>query len=71
MAESCEIRDLLGSDSSGSDFETDREELTGPPEPKRSRKAKHTGAAKYRTKFNSDWKKEFPFVTSVPQDPYR
>ena len=71
MAECSEIRELAHEDSSGSDNDsgTDHEELTGPPEPKRSRK--HSGAATYRTNFNPDWKKQFPFVTSVPKDPYR
>ena len=72
MAEGAEIRLLAHENSSGSDTDdsgTDREELLGPPELKRSRR--HSGAATYRTKFNPDWKKEFPFVTSVSKDPYR
>ena len=56
-------------DWSDEDFGTDCEELAGPPEPKRSRKWQ--GAATYRTKFNPDWKKEYPFITSVSKDPYR
>jgi len=73
MAEGREIGELAheeeDSGESDDDSGTDPEELTGPPEPKRSRK--HSGAATYRTKFNPDWKKEFSFVTSVSKDPYR
>ena len=44
----------------------------GPPTPKKAKAtSKFTGAAKYKTKFNPDWKKEFPFITSVASDPYR
>ena len=64
------------SDSSASDSEaecvteTDREEeLARPPHPKQPRK--DSGAEKYLTKFNPDWKKEFPFVSGVSQDPHR
>ena len=47
-------------------------ELEGPPTPKKAKvSSKFTGAAKYKTKFNPDWKKEFPFITSVASDPYR
>ena len=70
MAEGFDAPDLARTVSSGSECDTDREEFTDhPPEPKRSRK--HCGAATYRAKFNPDWKKEFSFVTSVSQDPYR
>lgn len=44
-------------------------ESDGEPEAKRSRK--WLGAATYRTKFNRVWTKEFPFITSVPKNPYR
>jgi len=58
MAEGREIGELAheeeDSGESDNDSGTDPEELTGPPEPKRSRK--HSGAATYRTKFNPDWK---------------
>ena len=56
------IADILGD----SDSETELESMA--PEPKRLRSG---GAASYRTKFNPVWKKEFPFATSVPNDPYR
>ena len=29
------------------------------------------GAATYKTKFNRAWTKEFPFITSVPNEPHR
>ena len=45
--------------------ESDEEE--DPP----SKTRKLDGAASYRTKFNTDWKKEFDFITRVPGDPYR
>ena len=38
--------------------------------PPKLKKAKKSGAAKYRMKFNADWIKEFPFITSVPRGPY-
>ena len=69
MAESREISREEDSSGSDNDLGTDAEELAGPPEPKQSRK--HSGAAMYRTKFNPDWKKEFPFIISVSKDPYR
>ena len=40
-----------------------------PPRPIKSRKL--SGAATYKSKFNSAWIKEYPFITSVPGDPYR
>ena len=42
-----------------------------PPTPKKAKPSKFKGAAKYKTKFNPDWKKEFPFITSVAGDLYR
>ena len=42
-----------------------------PPKTKKAKMSKFTGAAKYKTKFNSDWTKEFPFITSVSGDRYR
>ena len=44
------------------------DELLSPP---REKARKLCGAAKYRTKFKSLWKGEFPFIASVPGDPYR
>ena len=69
MAKGCEFRYLPGVDANGPDSKTNCKDLTRPPEPKRSRK--HSGATTYRAKFNADWKKESPLVTSVSQDPYR
>ena len=40
-----------------------------PPAPKRSKKL--SGAAMYKTRFNPAWIKQYPFLTSVPEDPYR
>ena len=42
-----------------------------PPKAKKAKLTKFTGAAKYKTKFNHDWTKEFPFITSVFGDQYR
>ena len=39
----------------------------GPP----SKFRKLQGAATYRHKYNSDWKKEFPFIDSVKGDLFR
>ena len=69
MAETSGYRELVEEQSSGSESETDREDFTRSPETKRTRK--NCGAATYKTRFNSDWKKEFTFITSVPKDPYR
>ena len=69
MAESQEIAHEEDSSGSDNDLGTDCEELAGPPEPKRSRK--HSGAGMYQTKFKPDWKKQFPFITSVFKHPYR
>ena len=40
-----------------------------PPRPKKLRKL--AGAATYKSRFNSAWIKEYPFITSVSGDPYR
>ena len=61
----------LDSDSSHHDSCVEIMESTSTPTPKKAKNSKFTGAAKYRTKFNADWIKEFPFITSVPSDPYR
>ena len=53
------------------DYDTDHEDYIRPPESKQSRKPKYSGAATYRTKFNPEWKKEFPFIASISKDPYR
>ena len=60
--------DLDSSEDSSSDSEeyASTEEAAVPLKPKQFRK--YSGAAKYRTKFNSEWK--FSFITSVSQDPY-
>ena len=39
-----------------------------PPRPKNR---ENSGAATYKTRFNSAWKTEYPFITSVPGDPCR
>lgn len=49
--------------------ETDNESSSHPPSSKKARKL--DGYAKYPTKFRSEWKKEFNFITNVPGDPYR
>ena len=35
------------------------------------KKAKFTGAFKYKTKFSEAWKRTWPFISSVAHDPYR
>ena len=32
---------------------------------------KFSGAAKYRTRFNVLWKREFPFIAAVKGDPFK
>ena len=57
-------------ENSSSESDSERTDLSlSPPEPKKSRKL--SGAATYKTNFNSAWIKEYPFITSVPGDPYR
>ena len=71
MAECSTKRPFIDEDPEDS-YESDnddREDFTQAPESKKSRK--HSGAATYRTKFNPEWKKEFPFITSVSNDTYR
>lgn len=46
----------------------DETENLSPPEEKSK---KLSGAAKYRTKYRTLWKKEFPFIAAVPGDSYR
>ena len=41
-----------------------------PPRPKKS-KSMHAGAALYKCKYSAIWTREFPFIASVPGDPYR
>ena len=43
--------------------------LLSPPKQKKARKL--CGPATYKTKFNANWKKKYPFITSVQGDPYR
>ena len=52
-----------------SESSSESEHDLSPPKTKRTKK--FTGAATYKTKFNLDWKKEFPFITSVQNDLYR
>ena len=54
-------------DSEDSDSDSQSRSQTPEPQPKKQK----LGAAKYRTKYSSSWAKEFPFITSVPGDPYR
>ena len=39
--------------------------------PPRTKASKPSGAAKYRTKFNPLWRREFTFIAAVPGDKYR
>ena len=50
--------------------ELSRSNDSSPPRPRLKTK-RFAGAAKYKTKFNCAWKKEFPFIMSVPGDPFR
>ena len=52
-----------------SESSSESEHDLSPPKTKKAKK--FTGAATYKTKFNLDWRKEFPFITSVQNDPYR
>lgn len=62
--------DFLEPGSSDSESEV-VERIDQEPSPPPPKKKKCTGAAKYLTKFKSEWKKEFPFVTSVAGDSHR
>lgn len=62
---SLDLSQVLVTESEDSD--SDSRSQTPEPQPKKQK----LGAAKYRTKFSSSWAKEFPFITSVPGDPYR
>lgn len=46
---------------------TSDEEATGPPI---NKKAKFAGAFKYKTSFSPEWKKAWPFVSAVCDDPH-
>lgn len=47
----------------------DVEDLSDSPPKAKSRK--FAGAATYRTEFKPIWRKEFPFISTVPSDPFR
>ena len=49
----------------------DSEEEARRLQPPNKRKKAMTGAATYRTKFKNEWKKEFPWISSVSGDPHR
>ncbi len=50
------------------EYETDEEvQILQPPKKKKA----ITGASIYKTRFNEEWKKEFPCISSVAGDPYR
>ena len=55
-------------ESESSESETTSTSMS-PPRPKKCRKL--SGAATYKSRFNSAWIKEYPFITSVPGDPWR
>ena len=48
-----------------SESDSDLSDILHPPKTR-----KLEGAASYRTKFRSEWKKDFNFITNVPGDPY-
>ena len=54
-------------EESGSDPDSDCTSLT---EPSPAKKTKLTGAFRYKTSFCEEWKKTWPFVSSVPGNPY-
>ena len=33
-------------------------------------RSKYSGAFKYKTKFNKEWTKTWPFIAGIPEDPY-
>ena len=66
MLSTSEIASEMDTTRSGSLDTSDCED--GPPVSKRT---KLSGAATYKTKFTEEWKKEFPFITSVHGDPFR
>ena len=47
------------------------EGTVSPPKTKKAKLSKFSGAAKYKTRFNPDWTKEFPFISSVSGDQCR
>ena len=65
MAEVAEL--CLSSDTDVSDDFEEGESQQDDATPPRSKKAKValSGAARYSTKFNADWRSEFPFVSSA------
>ena len=64
---SCSYADSRSDSSDDSCFEVEGT----PPKTKKAKLTKFAGASKYKTKFNHDWTKEFPFITSVSGDQYR
>ena len=69
--------------ASGSDYypaaddgESDSDSVTATGSPKRQRlltrgeRSKYSGAFKYKTKFNKQWTKTWPFIASIPENPY-
>ena len=61
---SCSYADSRSDSSDDSCFEVEGT----PPKAKKAKLTKFAGAAK--SKFNHDWTKEFPFITSVTDDQY-
>jgi hypothetical protein len=55
---------------SGSEDEFNSPESPGPSTLRQSSKStrKDSGAAKYRSKFNTAWKKQYPFINEVRTD---
>ena len=55
---------------SGSDDDFDSSASQGPSTSTKSGKStrKESGAAKYKSKFNKAWKKQYPFITEVRND---
>ena len=51
---------------SDSDSDCDSDDAATPPV-----KKARLGAATYKTKFNSQWIKELPFISNVMNDPYK
>ena len=57
---------LADSDMADSSADSDSDSDCSPP----AKTRKLDGAATYPSRFNSEWKKKFPFVTNVIGDPY-
>ena len=66
--------DVAGAESDGTDYDTDPDEATTSCAKRRKvseKKSKYLGAFKYKTSFNKEWTKTWPFIAAVVGDPYK